>query len=189
MKLVKVFTIENYPTLVQLTKSRKKLYFKEGDVIPKKYNKYKFYKGYLVDENNEKIIKNAKSFDKPRTMEINGQRLHELTMKAYHRAAIINNLKKLFCEYNSNNDIRCESIFVKFIFSNPDLKQDIDNHSMFYVKSFFDSIQKKIYAKDKKIVENPNWIINDDSINCVKGFAVFYKELTSKQLTIKIYEI
>jgi len=75
--LIQEIVIPEYITRVQISKSRRKKYFKKGDEIPKKYQKSEFtYKGgFLVDADGVRVIKNPRAAGTPRYEVLSGNKI------------------------------------------------------------------------------------------------------------------
>lgn len=154
MKTVVSFNYVNYPSDIQLSKSRKPVFYKQNEKIPKKYLKCcEFKGGFLIDkETNQKVIKNKATLNKARYWKINFNDLWSGNVSRFTRAKT----KRLLEEYYRTNDINVPyqlngEIFVEFIFYT-ESKQDVDNKSFIYIKAFFDYLQKSGYFKDDNVI-------------------------------------
>ena len=88
-------TIPNYPREVQVSNKRKAQYWKQGEVIPKKYATYTYSAGWLVDPAGNKVVKNLKTAGTPRHITINAQAIYVGLHHAV-RSKIVNELHTLF---------------------------------------------------------------------------------------------
>lgn len=164
-QLKHTFKFYDYPMHVQVSKSRRPVYYKKGSVLPKKYEDnigliYDWHNGVLYNiRSAEPVIKNIKTAGTPRLKKINGQDLHNLSMTDYDRSSIVTELKNYFfnnlqksdkVEIDENKPIVIHMVFV----ADSSAIGDIDNHALFYQKSFFDSIQTTKLVKDKKNQES-----------------------------------
>lgn len=215
-ELKQTFKFFNYPTEVIVSKARRPIYYQQKDIktLPKMYlkelgNKYDWHDGKLFDKSNDEfVIKNKRTVGKPKYKKINGQNLHDLTLRDYDRSKIIDEIKHFFYEglkkYNieaikesldSNKPIIIEMIFVTDAVSIGDL----DNHAIFYQKTFFDCIQLKKHVRNTKtkkieLVDNKLGFIEDDGVNNIADFVVSFKQInnTIKNLVngimIQIYQ-
>lgn len=154
----------NYLTRIQLSKTRRKKYYTIKDKIPKKFLKYKFDpKGFLLDEHGEKILKNAKSCDKPRFLKINGQAIWNGQISRFSRAKVSNVLHEYFSENIQKQltepiEIPKEKfIHWNFRFYRKEFEQDLTNHTFLYKKTFEDVMVKSLK------------LIPDDSSKYVRG--------------------
>jgi hypothetical protein len=98
-KLLGTIEVPKYPTSILVSAKRRAVYFKETDTIPKKYQKYKFKDGYLVDDNNQKIIKNNKTFGTPKYITMSGNNLIAGYGSHHTRNKIIIELKKFYTPF------------------------------------------------------------------------------------------
>ena len=75
--LLAEIVIPQFITHIQISKKRRKRYYRRGMKIPPTYKKkYKFNKnGYLVNDNGQKIVANPRSAGKPNLMPLSGNRL------------------------------------------------------------------------------------------------------------------
>lgn len=88
--------IPQYITKVQLSKKQRTKYYTKKSKIPKTKQKYKFKNGYLVDENNKKIIANPKTAGKPKYEVLSGNKLKAGFGSPHIRAKIVKELKKFY---------------------------------------------------------------------------------------------
>jgi hypothetical protein len=181
-------SIPNYIEHVELSKSRRAIFYKKGDNIPKKYSKENFIfndKGVLINlSSNEKVLKNTKSAGKPRYRKISGQDIwsginHNL------RSKIAKELKNYFKEFIIKSGITTidESKYplgVAIFFHKPigQGNWDIDNHSLIYRKCILDSLVEK-------------QIIRDDSVTYVRQVPCNYYDCLpeEKRIEIVIYSV
>lgn len=193
------YEFQNYPLEVVLNEKRRKVYFKEVDKLPKIYEDQSQYiwkerkSGKRVEINlydrlnKEFVVKNAKTVDKPKTLSINGQRLHDLTMLPAHRAKIITVIKNYFItsmvkqmkeqgikrEYlQALHKERACPIGVVMVFRNSDIT-DLDNHELFYKKSLLDCFQNYILTSEAKL-DNPAGFMPNDNVDNIGRYAVFH---------------
>jgi len=88
-------SIPDYPRDVQVSSKRRTNYWKQGEVIPKKYANYTYSNGFLVDPAGNKIIKNSKTAGTPRFVTINAQAIY-VGMHHSVRSKIVNELHTMF---------------------------------------------------------------------------------------------
>jgi hypothetical protein len=218
MKLLHTFNFVDYPEEIELTKTRKaKYYFETDEDIPKKYinDLGVFYDFDIVKAaNNESvlvnmktgipILRNAHLVNKPRTMKIAGQLLHELRLKDYQRSKILTVLKSYFISTIAKNPVKInidKPIFIELIFRVERSRlEDLDNYELFYKKTLFDCFVKtrtvrKKDRKTKKIVfesvPNQYGFLTDDNVDFIKGYNVRYRTKHPKVdrvLIVKLFE-
>jgi len=87
--------IPNYEEKVPISKRRRAKYYKKGEKLAKKYltgikNGMYFYdkKGFLVDQNKNRVIANPISAGTPKFWTINGQRMYDGTLHYTARSKI-----------------------------------------------------------------------------------------------------
>jgi hypothetical protein len=195
------YEFPNYPLEIVLSEKRRKSYFKEEDKLPKVYQDQSQYiwkerksgkktETVLYDRlNKEFVVKNSKTVDTPRTLAINGQRLHDLTLLPAHRHKIITLLKNYFItlmvKQNKANSVtrqylqalhksRVTPIGIVLEFFNSDV-YDLDNHELFYKKTLFDCFQNYITTSEEKL-DNPAGFIPDDNVKNINRFLVHHYE-------------
>jgi hypothetical protein len=181
--LIYKIEIPDYIEFVQLSKKRRPIYYKKGTKIPKKYlnnSKYKYNSlGFLIDENNEKILKNIRAAGTPKFKKIRGNDLwsgidHNL------RSKIANEIKSFLYPYiKPFKKLTKEAypIGVAMEFRKPIGRGDwdLDNHALFYKKCLLDVLK--------------NTIIEDDSVQYVRSTPCTYIESEETLLTITIFKI
>lgn len=202
------FKFFDYPIEVMISAARRPVYYTKKDKLPKKYSENI---GLLYDWDGDRlyelktgnyIVKNVKTAGTPKFKRINGQNLHDLSLRDYDRSKIVHTIKDYFYKemkdhvvnVNTNKPIIIHMTFV----NNSETIGDLDNHSLFYQKSFFDSIQKTKLIKDKKTKEinkipNPVGFIDDDDIKNISDFVISFREINKNYkrnncLIIKIYQ-
>lgn len=198
-KLIAEVVIENYPRRIIKSKKRNAKYFKKGDSIPKnKLNKigtdYEWQdfiatvKGvrqsvkYLVEIDSQKrVIKNTRTAGTPSYLIINGQKLHQLTLKDYDRSTIITKLKEVMCMAVANLEpIKVRPLIIEGelhdtyydqlvtrgnkVVTDSSADWDIDNRELFYNKTFQDVLTgcKSKNPRTGKIEPTSKVIIPDD---------------------------
>lgn len=144
---------------IEITKSRRPKYYSTKDKhIPKKLNNSKTINNFFVDENNQKIIKNKRSLDKPRYITINGQSIYNGKLVGHTRNIVSKKVKKIYTEYLKN--------LPKIESNNISIELEIQLSS---TKDNWDCSNKWIYIKwfeDTLVDLN---IIPDDSIRYIKS--------------------
>lgn len=179
--------IPNYTEHIQLSKSRRAVYYKKGDKIPKKYLKNPIYKfnslNILINsKTNEKVIKNSRTVGKERLKKISGQELWS-GMYPVIRSNIARHLKEYFREHFKKNNLQPLTedqypIGVKIDFhkSIGEGNWDLDNHAIFYRKTIMDSLKG---------------IITDDSVRYVRSIPCNYYDCLDKdkKLVITIFKL
>lgn len=185
-ELIAEVIIPKYIRKVMVSKSRRPSYYYQGENIPSKYenqlgSNYQWVrfqdvsKAMLCDANATPIIKNKNSVGTAKYKVINGQDLHTCRMADYERKSIIDALKEMFTPYVLQLPVISKfPIKVRFDFYEPELPIDLDNFSIFYTKTFFDTLV------DKKIIP-------DDSVKYVDSFACNYIKSEDSKLVIKIF--
>ncbi len=158
--VIRSYYIDNFIRKVILSKARRKLHFKEGDKIPKKYSNddHKFKNGILYsDVTNEKIIKNPNVAGKPRYQKISGNAMWA-GMNYNLRAKIATEMKKFFYEYFRGSEPLNEEdypIGVKLTITD-NLSgrkgEDIDNMAYLYRKNIHDALCGNVMFD--KVIEN-----------------------------------
>lgn len=179
-----IFRIEipNYITHVQLSKARRKKYYKKGNKIPKKYQNAQF--GYnklgILIENKSSlpIVANPRTAGTPRFKKINGQEIYTgnlppmlrsimiKEMKTYYRSQITKKIKILKpCKLviDIHNAIGAGN-------------QDLDNMSWLLVKVIQDVLVELR-------------ILPEDNVTVIKGYEVNFVPIDEKEqrkLTVKL---
>jgi len=92
-----VIEIPNFITQVKMSNSRRPKYYTKTDKIPKKFAGYNFdAKGRLLGPDNQPVVKNSRSVDKPRYKKINGQEFYSGVASPIIRVKIVNAIKDYF---------------------------------------------------------------------------------------------
>lgn len=95
--MVSEITVPRYITKVQLSRKRRPKYYKSGEKIPKKYSDYQFdTKGFLIDPEGNKLIKNKAFVDKPRFQILSGNNLISGYGSPHIRAKLARELKNFY---------------------------------------------------------------------------------------------
>lgn len=202
------FKFFDYPVQVMTSKVRRTVYYTDKDKLPKKYANnigllYDWDDGVLYDlRTNKNVIKNIRTAGTPKFKRINGQNLHDLSLRDYDRSKIVHTIKNYFYEEMKGQIVNIDKnkpviIHMMFVTDSNSIG-DIDNHALFYQKSFFDSIQTTKIIKDKKtkeIIKVPNSVgfIDDDSVKYISDFVVSFREINKNYkrnncLIVKIYQ-
>lgn len=193
-----------YPEEIELSKKKRPLWIhkSEGNKIPLHIRRgigqsgeFLATSNYLFDHDgwvinlitNEKVVRNFRTAGKPNMESINGQSIWNGNVARHTR----NKLKHFLTDYFVPNIVRQlpktlypsgdKSIHFEFIFFrkmiNVSLLQDIDNHSMPYVKAFMDALE----------LLN---VIPSDSPTWVRGIYSRYQHIpddSERRLEIKIH--
>ena len=91
--------IPDYPVSIKVSEKKRPVYWKRGQLLPKKYPQPQFIfnpEGILIDASNgEKMIKNIKTVGKPRLLSINAQKIY---IGIHHsvRSKIVSELHDVF---------------------------------------------------------------------------------------------
>ncbi len=186
--LISRIEIPNYLEHIQLSKSRRPIYYKKGDKIPKKYldkTKYNFNSKNILTNviDDEKILKNSRSVGKPRLKKISGQDIwsginHNLRSKIAKELKYY--LRKQFKDLNlkgvKKNDY---PIGIGLEFHKPigEANWDIDNHSLIFRKCILDALKGDY--------------IEDDSVFYVRSIPCEYYDCLEKdkKLVITLFRL
>jgi hypothetical protein len=196
MKLIQELLFPNYPTEIKISDGSRATYYKKSDKIPKKYIGLSFetYKGkeVLVDMWGIPIVKNSNNVDKPKYHRINGQDLYSLNILPHIKNNIVKTIKEYYNSFNYKYKKENSGVFIEYIFYCKELKSDLDNHSLFYHKTFLDSIQKYVFIGRGEKELNSNYIIDNDKVDYVNGYSINFCKLNNKfsdnnYLLISIY--
>jgi|SRR5690606_32652723 len=97
-----VVKINNFITHIKISNSRRPKYYTKSK-IPKRFQNNPTFddKGYLLDEEGKRVIKNTRSVGTPDLWAINGQALYS-SMHPFKRNTIVRKLKKYFEEHLKN---------------------------------------------------------------------------------------
>lgn len=215
MKIIAEVAIVNFIKYIQLTKTRRPVYYKNGDKVPKKYsgNNYGFEDKepyYLINiESKERVLKNK--VDKPRILKIRGQEVWS-GMSHYKRSRISKDMKLYFYEKLSEIkpllDPSIYPIGIRIdVYDHLEEGEDLDNFMLIYRKTIHDALCgnveyiKTITGKDKKgdditkLVPNyekyPPILIDDDKKHIQEICSRFYPVDESQEpvLFIQIYSL
>jgi hypothetical protein len=185
MDEILIIEIPGYITHVRLSNKRRKKYFSESDVLPKKYQKpnYQFIKGVLVDTTTmEKVIKNPKVAGTPLLKKINGQDFYSGTVIPQVRAKIILEMKKFFFDHLIGIPPIEEHFYP--------IEMEIEIH--YVIKNDYFDIDNLgwVYTKVIQDVLKESGIIPDDDIRYIRksGACQFVpvKEESDRKIVIKI---
>lgn len=150
--------IPEYLTRVKLSEKRRKIYFKRGKKIPKKYLHFPFdQKGFLVyPDSGERVVKNALTAGTPRWLTLSGNWFYASPQK-HTRALAIKEVKRFFRRALSKMEIAPLSddaypLRVEWEFHAPVGvgNWDLDN-LWFYQKCFLDTLVKMGVLRDDTI--------------------------------------
>lgn len=139
-----------FPTKVQTTKGRRKVYYKQGDSIPAKYRnaRYRFKNDKLWSTITEDyVIKNAKSVDKPRF-----QPLSYNKVGTRQKVTVLKLLKEYMIEYLPKKPFKTPVMIECDVYDMPlPLTKDLDNMHIYY-KAFLDLLtEQKLLEDDSKV--------------------------------------
>lgn len=170
--------IPDYITHIEVSKSRRKKYFKKGQTRPKKYEHLTEFdkKGRLLDEDGEPVTANPRVAGTPRLLKINGQALYS-SQNPFTRSKMVSQMKEFFQPEVAKLQKPIEyPITVVFTFGYTDnsSKPDVDN-LWIYRKTILDAMTAA-------------GIIPDDSPEYVNGCFDKYKLTQERQLTIRIID-
>jgi len=101
--IIHKFEVKNFIRKIILSKSRRKIYYKEGGFVPQRFlnkpERYKFLGGYLYDTDTAtRIVRNARSAGTPRYQNISGNDMWA-GMNYNLRSKVATEMKKFFYEY------------------------------------------------------------------------------------------
>ena len=176
---------KNYITRIQLTEGRMPKYFEKGTKVPKKYDKciWKKYttgkgiKEYLYDPVAKKrVVKNQRMVDTPRYQVINGQAIYNGYVNKHSRAKMMKGLKEWFVDnIPAGYPIFPDRVTIDYVVVGPreEVKWDLDNHMMPYIKAFQDVLQ------DLGIIQN-------DTVSIVNEYSVRFYYGKDHRLIIKV---
>jgi len=174
--------IPEYLTHVQLSKARRKKYYRKGDRIPKKYQNPAFVfdaKGLLVEKrSNMPVIANPKTAGKPRYKKINGQEIYTGNLPPILRSIMIKEMKSYYSKHLPNNiKIRKPCKLVIEIHNAIGVgNQDLDNMSWVLVKVIQDVLVELS-------------VIPEDNVTVITGYEVTFVPTLPKEkrkLTVKL---
>lgn len=211
-ELIKI-EIKNYIKRIIISKSRRKVYIKEGEKLPLRYakkpEKYQFINGFLYDiEVNEKIIRNQRTHGKPKYKKISGNDMWAGVN--YHlRSKIASEMKKFFYEYfRGITPLKASDYPVGIsldIIDNVEGREgeDIDNLSYLYRKTIHDALCGnvefvKVVDPEGKSSFVPDYdkypkIIEDDNRDYIKEITtrLSYEDIPDEEtsMTITIYKL
>ncbi len=177
MELLGTVEIKEYVRVVELSKSRRATYYKKGERLPTKYSDkidvdYRWmehtmpYIGtniLLCNAKGVPVIKNPNAAGTPQWEVISGQNLHTLTMMPSTRSKIIKAIKaqmipeveklapiikfpiRILCELH---DTYMDWMYITKEGKAMEIKWDLDNRALFYMKVFPDVLQGSPMIKD-----------------------------------------
>lgn len=167
--LIYEIEVPRYPSKIQLSASRRAVYFqkkKHYNKLPKKYLKGNYQwgaDGFLYDIENpidEKIIKNSKSAGTPRFWSVNFQAIWNQQLKYQGRANITRILKDIFRSYIKILDpIETYPLRIEMFLLDQEMPVDVDNKGVIYTKIITDLLVNT----NKGEVDNKKIIIDDSS--------------------------
>lgn len=194
--------IDNYPIEVKVSDKRREKYWKHGEAVPKKYISITTIdnKGFLLDTNGERLVKNIKTAGTPRMLAINFQKLY---VGVHHsvRAKIIEELHTVInaafaVQLPTTIDTKDKKILIHLHFYNTITRHtpDLDNMSSLFVKCGIDCLTT---------ANNPNQtkgsgyshklgIIPDDTTRFIPYVIVEFTEIKedeTRKLDFNLYEV
>lgn len=210
-KVLKKFVFNDLPTKIKI-----------GDVEPTYYHEHKCCppkrmlneldvvydyddNGFLIYiANGQRVIKNREAIEKGKWLHINGNLLWSLPstaeaarIKVSEVSKIKNHLVDYYRAHIHRFAIDVEDYPLGFTFhfriKSEDGNQDLDNFSLFHMKSFFDAIQTTYYkgkGKTMKLMTNPKGFLPDDSIAYINRYTHMIdvdENIKNNSLTIIIY--
>ena len=135
-----------FPTKVQTTKGRRKVYYKQGETIPLKYRNqyYRFKDNRLWSSITEDyVVKNAKSVDKPRY-----QPLSYNKVGTRQKMTVLKLLKEYMIKYLPKKAFKTPVMIECDVYDMPlPLTKDLDNMHIYY-KAFLDLLTEQKLLKD-----------------------------------------
>jgi hypothetical protein len=165
--LIYEIEIPNYPSKVQLSASRRAVYFtkvKDKDKLPKKYQADDYYWGddgylYHKDTPTKKVIKNSKSAGTPKYWSVNFQAIWNQQIKYQARANITRILKDLLRPYIEVLEPITEyPIRIEMFLLDQKMPVDVDNKGVVFTKVLLD-----LLVNSNKGEPNNKKVIDDDS--------------------------
>lgn len=186
--IVQILTIP-YLEKILISKKRNPRYYnvvkKKGtNKIPPSYSKKVGSKyqidvnGYLIDKiTREKIVSNPRTVGEPKYWHINFQGLYSNFVYPQVRASYINQIKDHIRPYfHILNKVITFPVKVEFTIYSKELKIDIDNKSVLYIKCFQD-----LLTKEK--------IIPDDSSSYINNVEYKWIRSEREEMEFKIIEL
>lgn len=229
-ELLAVVEIPLYVRRIKIAESMNPKYYKKGDKLLKKleakigidYEWKEFTvtekgksvkRDFLVEiDTQERVYKNPQQVGKPRYDIINGQRLHQLTLRDYQRSKIIKAIKEQMVPEVAKLDPITDfpiaiggELYDTFVDQNI-LKRngevnetatwDLDNRQLFYNKTFQDvltgCIEKTKVNGKNKMLPTTKVIIPDDHIGFITRSPTLnfvpIEDETQRKLVYKIYK-
>lgn len=183
-KVLKKFVFEDVPLKIKVGEVEPAYYHEHKSKPPKRMLKeldivYDYDDdGFLIYiANNERVIKNREAVEQGKWLHINGNLLWELPVTAEAarvKVGEISKIKNHLVDYYRKRihrfSIDVEDYPLGFTFhfriKPDDSLQDLDNFTLFHMKSFFDAIQTTYYkgkGKAQKLMTNPSGFLPDDS--------------------------
>jgi hypothetical protein len=163
-QLLHEIEIVDYPSKIQLSSSRRAVYFiesKHRGKLPKKYaedQKYQWLNGFLHNtETEEKVIKNSKSVGTPKFWSVNFQAIWNQQIKYQQRANITRKLKDIFKPHIEVLEPITEyPIRVELFLFDQEMPVDVDNKGVVFTKVITDLLvnTNKGESDNKKIIED-----------------------------------
>lgn len=154
-----VVVVPDYIKQVQLSKSRRAKYYKEGDRIPKKYSNtenYNFVKDCLTEiATGQRVVRNVRTAGKERLKKVQGQDIWR-GINFNLRSKIAKELKKYFYEYfRGIPRVNKYPIGIRIDFyDNVEEGEDIDNMIYFYRKTIHDALSGNVDFKKVTFTKN-----------------------------------
>jgi hypothetical protein len=153
-KLLGEIVIPKFITKILLSAKRRPKYYTKKDKIPKKYQDCIFKKGYLVNVNGAKIVKNIRSVGTPKYEQLSGNSLLSGYASPYTRAKIARELKAFYKPF-VKEFVKKNGAFTEFpIRVTWDVYTDISSTNwdasnlFFYYKYFEDTL----FLEDTKVI-------------------------------------
>ena len=92
-----IIEIPDFLEHIQLSKSRRAIYYQKGAAIPKRYSSLSYNReGFLIDKFGRKILKNPKAAGTPKLWKINGQALYSGNLHPQSRKKAAEEMHKYF---------------------------------------------------------------------------------------------
>lgn len=202
--------IKDYITHVKLSNSRRTVYYKKGDKIPKKYQKDLDFdkKGIAINKTTkEKIVKNTKTAGTPKLWKINFNQIYSGNLHQHSRAKVVKELHEYFCDeflktFEKDYKIRVSEdkrlLFTYTFYGKVGFNEngidtegtaDLSNLSYLYVKSCEDSLTE--YSKNNPDSRNNRKLelIKDDTLRYITNIFLNFVEANERKLEICIYLI
>lgn len=163
--------IEDWKVRVETSSKRRPKYYTKDKKLPKRFidketgklkDGYIFKGKYLCEGNSgERVVRNSRSVNTPKTFKINGQSLWNKGMHWAVRNKIKETLGKMFSKYFPKKFKKIKKIIVDVHLMSEEKNFDLDNKSIFYQKALQDAMV------DEGLIE-------DDSVEVIPSFSWTY---------------